>query len=206
MIIKRLLIASVILLGTLAMLALYLPGMRPQATPSGATGGAVAIGGPFTLVDGTGKTFTDADLKGRYALIFFGFTHCPDICPLTLQVMTDAITQAGAAGERVTPVFVSVDPERDTVEAVGGYVGAFHPRFVGLTGTPEQVAGATKAYRVYARKAPLMDSEGKDTGEYTVEHSGMIFLMDPDGRYMTHFSNGTAVEDIAAYIRREAGA
>jgi cytochrome oxidase Cu insertion factor (SCO1/SenC/PrrC family) len=206
MIVKRLLIASVILLGTLAMLALYMPSMRPQATPTGEAAGVVAIGGPFSLVDGSGKTFTDVDLKGRYALIFFGFTHCPDICPLTLQAMTDAVTQAGPAGERVTPVFISVDPERDTVEAVGSYVGAFHPRFVGLTGTPEQVAGATKAYRVFARKAPVKDNEGKDTAEYTVEHSGMIFLMNPDGRYVTHFSNGTSVEDMAAYIRREVGA
>src|SRR5688500_10909536 len=151
MIIRRILIAAVILLGTLAMLALYHPGLRPQATPSGDTGGNVAIGGPFTLIDGKGNTFTEANLKGRHSLLFFGFTHCPDICPLTLQVMTDAIEQAGLAGERVTPVFVTVDPERDTVEMVGSYVGAFHPRFVGLTGTPDQVAAATKAYRVFAR-------------------------------------------------------
>jgi protein SCO1/2 len=204
MILKRILIAAVILLGTLAMLALYHPGLRPTATPSGDTGGTVAIGGPFTLVDGKGNAFTDADLKGKYSLIFFGFTHCPDICPLTLQVMTDAIEQAGPAGERVTPVFVSVDPERDTVEAVGAYVGAFHPRFVGLTGTPEQVEAAAKAYRVFFRKAPLKDSEGKETGEYTVEHTGIIFLMNPEGQYLTHFSSGTPAEDMTAYIRREA--
>lgn len=207
MIVKRLLIAAVILLGTLAMLALYHPALRPQATPSGdnAAGGTVAIGGPFTMVDGRGAAFTDADLKGRYSLIFFGFTHCPDICPLTLQVMTDAIEQAGPAGERVTPVFISVDPERDTTEAVGSYVAAFHPRFVGLTGTPEQVAATTKAFRVFSRKAPLRDSENNETGEYTVEHSGLIFLMGPDGRYVTHFSNGTTAEEMAAYIRREVG-
>jgi cytochrome oxidase Cu insertion factor (SCO1/SenC/PrrC family) len=204
MIIRRILIAAVILLGTLAMLALYHPDLRPRATPSGGTGGTVAIGGPFTLTDARGGTFTEANLKGAYSLIFFGFTHCPDICPLTLQVMTDAIEQAGPAGERVTPVFVTVDPERDTAEAVGAYVGAFHPRFVGLTGTPEQVAGITKAYRVFARKAPLKDAEGRETGDYTVEHTGIIFLMDPEGRYLTHFSNGTPAEEMAAYLRREA--
>lgn len=204
MIVKRLLIAAVILLGTLAMLALYHPDLRPQATPSGDASGAVAIGGPFTLTDGKGNTFTEANLEGSYSLIFFGFTHCPDICPLTLQVMSDAITQAGAAGERVTPVFVTVDPERDTVEMVGSYVAAFHPRFVGLTGTSEQIAAATKAYRVFARKAPLKDSEGKETGDYTVEHTGIIFLMNPEGRYVTHFSSGATAEEIAAYIRREA--
>lgn len=204
MILRRILIAAVILLGTLAMLTLYHPGLRPQATPSGDAGGTVAIGGPFALVDGKGNAFTDADLKGKYSLIFFGFTHCPDICPLTLQVMTDAIEQAGPAGERVTPVFVSVDPERDTVEAVGSYVGAFHPRFVGLTGTPEQVEAAAKAYRVFFRKAPLKDNEGKETGEYTVEHTGIIFLMDPEGRYLTHFSSGAPAADMTAYIRRKA--
>jgi protein SCO1/2 len=87
---------------------------------------------------------------------------------------------------------------------VGSYVAAFHPRFVGLTGTPEQVDAAAKAYRVYFRKASLKDTEGKETGEYTVEHSGIIFLMDPDGRYLTHFSTGTTPADMAAYIRREA--
>ena len=89
------------------------------------------------------------------------------------------------------------------MEAVGSYVSAFHPRFVGLTGTSEQVAAAAKAYRVFARKAPLKDSDGKDTGTYTVEHTGIIFLMDPDGRYLTHFSSGTTAEEMAAYIRRE---
>ncbi|MGE4062332.1 MAG: SCO family protein [Rhodospirillaceae bacterium] len=203
MILRRILIAAVILVGTLAMLALYHPAFRPQTTPSGDVGGSVAIGGPFNLTDGKGNAFTDADLKGSYSLIFFGFTHCPDICPLTLQVMTDAIEHSGPAGEQVTPVFVTVDPERDTVEAVGSYVSAFHPRFVGLTGTPEQVAGVTKAYRVFARKAPLKDSDGRETADYTVEHTGIIFLMDPDGRYLTHFSSGTTAEEMASYIRRE---
>ncbi len=203
MIVRRLLIASIILLGTFAMLALYYPGMRPQATPSGDTGGAVAIGGPFTLTDGKGNSFTEADLLGGYHLLFFGFTHCPDICPLTLQVMTEGIEQAGPAGARVTPVFISLDPERDTVEAVGAYVGAFHPRFVGLTGTLDQVAAAAKAFRVFYRKAPMKDAEGKETGEYTVEHSGLIFLMDREGKYLTHFSTGVTGRDIADYIRRE---
>lgn len=203
MMIHRILIAAVILLGTLAMLALYHPDLRPRATPSGDVGGTVAIGGPFSLTDGNGNIFTDTNLKGGYSLIFFGFTHCPDICPLTLQVMADAIQQAGPAGERVTPVFITVDPERDTIEAVGSYVSAFHPRFVGLTGTPEQVAGATTAYRVFARKVPMKDTDGRDTAEYTVEHTGIIFLMDPEGRYLSHFSSGATAEDMAAYIRRE---
>lgn len=203
MILRRILIAGLILLGTLAMLALYHPALRPQATPAGETG-TVAVGGPFTMTDAKGNTFTEANLLGGYSLVFFGFTHCPDICPLTLQVITDAIEQAGPAGERVTPVFVSVDPERDTVESVGAYVAAFHPRFVGLTGTPEQVTATTKAFRVFARKAPLRDTEGKETGEYTVEHSGLVFLLGPDGRYVTHFPYNTTADEMAAYIRRAA--
>lgn len=202
MIIQRLLIGSIILLGTLVMLALYHPAFRPQSPPSGNAAGVVTLGGPFSLVDNKGNAFSDADLKGRYSLVFFGFTHCPDICPLTLQVITDALEQAGPAGEHVTPIFITVDPERDTVEAVNAYVGAFHPRFVGLTGSPEQVTAATKAFRVFARKAPLKDAEGKETGDYTMEHSGLIFLIDPQGNYLTHFANGTPAEEIAAYLSR----
>lgn len=206
--IKRLLIALIILLGTLGVLALYHPDLRPKAPPSGQgmSTGTVAIGGPFALVDGTGRPFTDADLKGRYSLVFFGFTHCPDICPLTLQVVGAALDLAGPAGEKVTPVFITVDPARDTPEIVGGYAAAFHPRFVALTGAPEQVQAAMQSYKVFARAVPLTDAEGNATGDYTMEHSSLIFLMNPDGGYVTHFSTGASAEDIAAYIRREAGA
>lgn len=200
---RRVLIAAIILIGTFGVLALYYPDLRPQAPPSGHSVGTVTIGGPFDLLDGKGNAFTDAQLKGRYSLIFFGFTHCPDICPLTLQVMSQALDLAGPAAEQVTPVFISVDPERDTPDLVGSYVEAFDPRIVGLTGAPEQVAQAMSSYKVFAQKAPLLDADGKDTGDYTVQHSTMIYFMGPDGQYVTHFTNGTAAEDIAAYIRRE---
>jgi len=201
-VIKRLVIALLILVGTLAVLALYHPDLRPKAPPSGQGTGTVAIGGPFALVDGNGNAFTDADLKGGYSLVFFGFTHCPDICPLTLQTVGAALDLAGPAGEKVTPVFITVDPERDTAEAVGAYASAFHPRFVALTGTAEQLQTAMQSYKVFARKVPLKDAEGNDTGTYTMEHSGLIFFMDPEGGYVSHFSSDTTAEDMAAYIRR----
>ena len=149
---------------------------------------------------------TEAALKGHPSAMFFGYTFCPDVCPTTLFEMTAWLDTLGPDADRLKVYFVTVDPERDTAEAVGAYVGAFHSRFVGLTGTPEQIAQATKVYRVFAQKAPLKDTDGKETGEYTVEHSGMIFFMSPEGRYLTHFSNGATAADMAAYIRREAGA
>ncbi len=204
MIIKRLLIASVLLLGTLVVLLFYLPGMRENpATPS-AVSGVPSIGGPFTLTDQHGNTVTEATLKGRYSLVFFGFTHCPDICPLTLQNVTQAIELAGPSGDNVTPVFISVDPERDTVETMAAYVAPFHPRFLALTGTPEQVRGAAASYKVFASKAPVRDAAGKATDDYTMQHSGNIFLMDTEGRYLAHFAHDTPALQIAARIRRAA--
>lgn len=203
-IIKRLAIAAIILLGTLAMLALYHPDLRPQAPPSGEQAARVDVGGAFTMTDGQGNTVSEDILTGHYSLVFFGFTHCPDICPLTLQVIAQALDDAGPAAANVTPVFVSVDPERDTPEAVGAYAAAFHPRFIALTGTPAQVQQITKVFRVFARKAPLKDENGNDTGDYTVEHSGMIFFLNPEGHYVTHFNNGTPAEGISAYITRAA--
>ncbi|MSO72554.1 MAG: SCO family protein [Rhodospirillaceae bacterium] len=180
----------------LLVLALYLPGSPRQQSTTGATG-TVAIGGPFTLVDSKGVTVTDADLKGRYSLVFFGFTRCPDICPLVLQVVTQALELAGPAADKVQPVFISVDPERDSPEVLGAYIANFHPRFVALTGTVDQVRVATQSYRVYAAKAPLKDSEGKDTGDYTVSHTGYVYLMDRDGGYLAHFQKEATAEEIA---------
>lgn len=157
--------------------------------------GEPLIGGEFTLVDGDGATRTDKDFRGRLMLVYFGFTYCPDACPTELQAMGQAVDRLGPKGEAVQPVFVSVDPERDTPEMVGQYVKAFHPRMVGLTGTPEQVATAAKAYRVYYRKATV---EG--ASDYLVDHSSIVYLMDREGRFLTHFSHGTSPEDMAKGI------
>jgi protein SCO1/2 len=198
---KRIAVAVGIMAAMVLVLTLYLPGMRPQQSSTGATG-TVAIGGPFTLTDARGNAFTDANLKGRYSLIFFGFTHCPDICPLTLQTISQALEAAGPAAEKVQPVFITIDPARDNAEALTAYMAAFDPRFVALTGTPEQVKAAEQSYRVFSAKVQIRDAEGKDTGDYAMNHSGYIYLMDRDGKYLAHFQKDAAPEDIAARLRQ----
>jgi protein SCO1 len=158
-----------------------------------------AIGGPFKLVDGEGRTVRDADLHGKPFAIFFGFTHCPDICPTALYEMTGWIEALGADAERLRFVFVTIDPERDTPEIMQAYVRSFTDDILPLTGTPEQVASVLQAYRVYARKVPL---EG---GDYTMDHSTMVYLMDGEGQYVSHVGHGEtqerAVEALRALLR-----
>jgi protein SCO1/2 len=166
------------------------------ATREAGTGtGQALVGGPFTLTDHNGRQVTDADFKGKYALIFFGYTYCPDVCPTELQVMTAALSQMGEKARSVTPVFISVDPERDTPEVLKSYVENFSPDLVGLTGSPEQVAAAAKAYRVYYAKS------GKtDTPDYLVDHSSIIYLMDPQGRFLKHFTYTTDAAALASSL------
>src|SRR5512138_2394402 len=160
------------------------------------TSGAALIGGPFTLTDQTGQQRSEADFQGRYALVYFGYTYCPDICPTSLSTMTQGIdlleAQAPEKAAAVLPVFVTVDPERDTVEALAGYAEHFHPRLMALTGTEEQVAGAAKAYRIFYQKV-----EEESASDYLMDHSSIIYLMGPDGGYLTHFTHASTAEDIA---------
>ena len=165
--------------------------------------GTPAIGGPFTLVDGDGRTVTDADFRGRTLVVYFGFSFCPDVCPTTLAIMARAIDLLGADGEAVVPVFITVDPARDTPAVVGAYVANFHPRMVGLTGSAEQVEAAAKAYKVYYAKAETEAAAGSD--EYLMDHSSIIFLIGPDGRYLDHFTGGTGAEQLAAGLRAHLG-
>lgn len=164
--------------------------------PSSGIGEAL-IGGPFELVDGEGRTRTDAEFRGRHMLVFFGFTYCPDVCPMELATVGHALELLGSRAERVQPIFISVDPERDTPEMVGQYVAHFHPRMIGLTGTEQQVADVARAYRVYYRR-----NESADTTEYLVDHTAITYLMGPDGKYVAHFSPGTRAEAMAETIRR----
>jgi protein SCO1/2 len=147
--------------------------------PSGGTAvsNVGSVGGPFTLIGTDGQTVTDADFAGRPRAMFFGFTHCPDVCPTTLAEADAWLKALGPAGEDLAIIFVSVDPERDTPELMKSYLSAFDPRLVGLTGTPEQIAAVTKAYRVYARKVEL---EG---GDYTMDHSAAVLLFDKNGAF-----------------------
>ena len=155
------------------------------------------IGGPFTLVDQDGRTVSDADFRGKILLIYFGYTWCPDVCPTELQAMGLALDELGDRADQVLPVFITVDPERDTPEALKNYVVNFHERLIGLTGSNEQVAAAARAYRVYFQKAK--DSAG--TSDYLMDHSAYVYVMGRDGTYRTHFRPNTAPEEMAQKIR-----
>ncbi|MGI9301523.1 MAG: SCO family protein [Gammaproteobacteria bacterium] len=149
---------------------------------------------PFSLINHEGKTTTDQDFKGEYMLVHFGYTHCPDVCPTSLYNLAAAVKRLGANGERIRPIFVTVDPERDTVELLASYVQAFHPRMVGLTGSKEQVAEAAKAYEV-----DYVVSEYK--GEYLVHHSAFTYLLGPDGAFLKRFPFGTEPDHLVEAIR-----
>jgi len=162
------------------------------------TSGKALIGGPFELVGKDGKTVTDKDFRGRYMLVFFGFTHCPDICPAELQVMSTALEDLGSDAEKVVPIFITLDPERDTPEAVTAYVQNFGTNFVGLTGSPEAIAKAAKAYRVTYQK--FQDESMGDN--YSIDHSALVYLMSPDGEFVTHIPYGTPPKKMAETLRR----
>jgi protein SCO1/2 len=194
---KRFIAPAIVVLGTALLLAFYLPGMRPSPSSVSTVSGAPSIGGAFTLVDQRGQTVTDQNLKGKYSLIYFGFTNCPDICPLSLSVMTQALDIAGPMAEDVTPVFVTVDPERDTVQMMADYTANFHPRMVALTGTLGQVRAAAQAWRVYFKKSD------EAAPSYTMDHSGYVYLMDRELNYVTHFKSDVTAEQMAARLRQE---
>ena len=155
-----------------------------------------AIGGPFSLVDQTGKAVTEADLKGKPSLMFFGFTHCPDVCPTALFDMTQVYKALGRDGDKVQAYFVSVDPERDTPEILKEYLSSFDPRLRGLTGDPAAVAAMEKAYRVYSKKIPL------EAGGYTMDHTALVYLMDKEGRFVAPFNLKRKPEEAAAELKR----
>ena len=158
--------------------------------------GASAIGGPFSLVDQDGRPVTDKDLRGRPFLVFFGFTHCPDVCPTALFEISEVLGKLGPDAQRVSALFVTVDPERDTPAQMKDYLSSFNPRLVGLTGDPAAVAAVAKEYRVYVKKVPL------DHGDYTMDHTALVYLMDKDGRFVAPFNLKRSTEDAAADLRR----
>ena len=159
------------------------------------------LGGPFSLVNQDGKRVTDADFAGRYRIMFFGFTNCPDVCPTTLQLLADTLEKAPELADKVSVMLVSVDPARDTPEALKTYVTYFDPRFQGLTGTPEEIGAMLKAYGVYAKKVPLEDS----ALGYTMDHSAFIYLYGPDGDFITAFDPALKPEDLAAKLKAATG-
>jgi protein SCO1 len=155
-----------------------------------------AIGGPFKLVDQNGQVFSDQDLKGRPFLVFFGFTHCPDVCPTALFEVSEILRALGPDAERTRALFITVDPERDTPAVMKDYLSSFDPRLIGLTGDPAAIAAVAKSYRVYFKKVPL------EQGGYTMDHTAILYLMDKDGRFVSPFSLKRTTEAAAADLRR----
>lgn len=163
---------------------------------SGNAAGPSAIGGPFNLVDQNGKQVTDADLKGKPTLVFFGYTHCPDVCPATLFDVSEVLRALGKDGDRAGALFVTVDPERDTAPVLKDYLSSFDPRLRAATGDQKSIDAVEKAYRVYAKKVPT------DKEDYTMDHTALVYLMDKQGRFVAPFSLKRRPEEAAADLRK----
>ena len=181
-------VAGLIALSAAAVVMLVPQGREAVRTSS--------VGGPFTLVNQEGKTVTERDFAGSPHLVFFGFTNCPDICPTTLQQISDVLAALGPKADRLKVAFVTVDPERDTPEALKTYLGSFDPRIAGLTGTPEQVAAMIKAYRAFAQKVP-----GKD-GDYSMNHTAMVYVMDSRNNFVSALNLARPPQETAAELAK----
>lgn len=186
-------IAGAFLAGLVLVLGVFIYLASHSASPIGRA--VASVGGPFHLEDQTGKPFTDQDMKGRPFLVFFGYTHCPDVCPTTLLEISDVMKALGKDADRTGALFVTVDPERDTPAVLKDYLSNFDPHLRALTGDPAAVEAALKAYRVYAAKVPLKD------GDYTMDHTAAVYLMDKDGRFVSTFNLKQSPEAAASQLR-----
>lgn len=164
------------------------------------TNGSIAVGGPFILTDQSGKRVSSGDFRGRYMLVYFGYSMCPDVCPTTLAVMADALSHIDPAGKKIVPVFITIDPERDTPKILAPYVKAFGDQFVGLTGSVAEIAAVEKAYKVYAKKVPLDESKGLGGG-YGMDHSSVMYLMGPDGKIVAYYDELIPAAKLEAELR-----
>lgn len=194
-------IAAVAIIGWFAA-GIYYFAVAPESVqnsqmPSAQVEGTAAIGGPFSLVDQDGKRVTEKDFAGKYLLVYFGYVFCPDVCPSSLYTMGEALDRLGDKAKRIQPILITVDPGRDTPEVMRQYVGNFRPGLIGLTGSAAEVAAAARAYRVYYAKAATEDA---DPDNYLMDHSAFVYLMAPDGTYITHFSHSTTPDDMAARL------
>jgi protein SCO1 len=180
--------AGSLVIGLLVMLW-ALGGARSIATPA-------SIGGPFQLTDQTGQTVTEKAMQGRPTLIFFGFTHCPDVCPTSLFEISEVLRAMGQDADKVNAYFISVDPERDTTDAMKDYLSSFDPHLKGLTGPPDDLAKLISEYRVYAKKVPLKD------GDYTMDHTALVYLMDREGKFVAPFNLKRTPDEAASDLKR----
>ncbi len=191
----KLIAAATMIIAAFAVAALALT-QWPTNGPVGS--GTSLIGGPFTMINQKGETVTEQNFKGHYTVFFFGFTFCPDVCPTELQVLSAALKELGSNADKIIPVFVTVDPDRDTPKIIGEYVSSFDPRLVGLTGSPEQVAKMAKAFHIFYQKVP----NPKDPKDYEMDHSSIIYLMGPDGTFVKHFPYSTDAKALALGLKR----
>jgi protein SCO1/2 len=169
--------------------------------------GEAQVGGPINMIDHKGNIFTEKDLQGKYALIFFGFTNCPDTCPMRLQDITQVLEILGPDAEKIRPVLITTDPARDTPAQLADYLSNFHPAFIGLTGSQEQVDATLAAYKVYASKVPEAQEpdqaahEHDDNDHYQMDHSSFTYLMGPDGKFVKVFAQDVSAEQMAAELK-----
>ncbi len=180
----------------LAGLVIFLGVILFASQYQGLGSGPSAIGGPFKLIDDNGKPITDQDMKGRPFLVFFGYRHCPDICPTTLFEMSEVMRALGQDADRIGALFITVDPERDTPAMMKDYLSSFDPHLRGLTGDRQAIDAVEKAYRVYAKKVPT------DNGDYSMDHTALVYLMDKQGRFVAPFKLNRKPEEAAADLRR----
>jgi protein SCO1 len=159
--------------------------------------GQIAVGGPYTLTDQDGQPRASTDFRGKYQLIYFGYTFCPDVCPTTLAIIAAAMDKLGPSQNRIVPIFITIDPARDKPAVLKKYLAAFGPRFIGLTGTSEQLAPVEKQFRVFAQKQTLPG------GSYSMNHSSVIYLMGPDGKLASFYDEATSPDELAKDIRQK---
>ncbi len=160
---------------------------------------ATQFGGPFVLTDHTGKSVTDADFRGRFMLVYFGFTRCTDTCPVDLPVIAQALDGLGPPAEKIAPLFISVDPVNDIPAVMATYVANFHPRLIGLSGSEAEITAVAKAYKVHRRK---LTQAHHGHGEYTIDHGSLTYLMGPDGRFLTLLPHGTSAERMTMVLHK----
>jgi cytochrome oxidase Cu insertion factor (SCO1/SenC/PrrC family) len=158
--------------------------------------GRGTVGGPFTLTDSSGHKRSDSEFRGRLMIVYFGYTFCPDVCPADLMAITQALDELGPAAGGIQPIFITVDPERDT-KVLGEYVAAFHKSFIGLTGSPGEIRNVANAYKAFYAKVP-----GTRDGEYAIDHTGVIYLMGRDGQYLGFMPPQTGPEKLTEILRQ----